>query len=70
MRYNNRFFATAAEAKAFKKEHGGVFMHMTNRSKWKTKMDFVAEMEVALDARGEVVDPEKTPYCVAWNEKN
>ena len=68
MRYNNRFFETEAEAKAFKKSHGGVLRHMTKRSKTDTKMDFMAEMVVAMDARGERIDPEKTPYCVAWNE--
>lgn len=69
MRYNNRFFETRDDAKAFQKEHGGVFLSMTPRSHSSTKMEFHAEMMVALDARGEHVDPEKTPYCVAWNER-
>lgn len=68
MRYNNKFFQTEAEAKAFRKEHGGVLLHCTPRSHSSTKMEFHAEMMVAMDARGEQVDPEKTPYCVAWNE--
>jgi len=27
-------------------------------------------MMVAWDARREAVDAEKTPYCVAWNERD
>lgn len=67
--YNNRFFATEQEAKAFKKQHGGVLIHVTPRSRLETRRNFSAEMAVAYDARGEVVDKEKTPYCVAWNER-
>ena len=66
MRYNNKFFTTKEEAKAFQKQHGGVFYSCVPRSKH--KIDFAAEMAVAWDARREAVDPEKTPYCVAWNE--
>lgn len=66
--YNNKFFETEAEAKAFRRDHGGVLLHMTPRSKRETKLDFMAEVAVAMDARGERIDPEKTPYCVAWNE--
>ena len=69
MRYNNRFFATEQDAKAFKKQHGGVLIHITPRSRMETRRNFAAEMAVAYDARGEVVDKDKTPYCVAWNEK-
>ena len=68
MRYNNKFFTTKEEAKAFQKQHGGVFYAITPRSRTETKRNFAAEMAVALDARREAVDPEKTPYCVAWNE--
>ena len=68
MRYNNRFFKTEEEAKAFKKEHGGHMIHVTPRSRLETRRDFAAEMAVAYDARGEVVDKLETPYCVAWNE--
>ena len=67
--YNNRFFATAQEAKTFKKQHGGVLLHITPRSRLETRRSFAAEMAVAYDARGEVVDKDKTPYCVAWNER-
>ena len=66
MRYNNRFFSTKDEAKAFQKKHGGAMYSSTPRSR--TKKDFQVEMAVALDARAEVIDPDKTPYCVAWNE--
>jgi len=68
MRYNNKFFETKEEAKAFQKQHGGVFYAITPRSRTETKLNFQAEMAVAYDARGERVDPEKTPFCVAWNE--
>lgn len=64
--YNNKFFKTREEAKAFQKEHGGAMYSYTPRSK--TKRDFQCEMAVAFDARMEVVDINKTPYCVAWNE--
>lgn len=66
--YNNRFFTTEAEAKAFRKQHGGALLHVTPRSHRETKRDFAAEMAVAYDARGEVVDPQVTPWCVAWRE--
>lgn len=65
--YTNKFFETEAEAKAFRKAHGGVLLSMTPRSHTSTKMEFHAEMLIAQDARGEIIDPEKTPYCVAWN---
>ena len=69
MRYNNKFFSTQEEAKAFQKQHGGVLLHVTPRSHFNTRRYFAAEMAVAYNARGEVVDKEKTPYCVAWNER-
>lgn len=68
--YNNRFFKTEEEAKAFRKQHGGALLHVTKRSHRQTKRDFSDEMSIAYDARGEVVNPEETPWCVAWNEKN
>ena len=69
MKYNNRFFKTEEEAKAFRKQrHGGVLLHLTPRSRKETKMDFYAEMAVAWDARQEEIDPVVTPWCVAWNE--
>ena len=67
MRYDNKFFSNETQAKAFKKQHGGVLLHVTPRSRAETKLNFQAEMAVAYDARGEIVDPEKTPWCVAWN---
>lgn len=67
--YNNKFFKTEAEAKEFRKEHGGALLHMTKRSHKETKRNFAAEMSVAYDARSEVVNPEETPWCVAWTEK-
>ena len=67
--YNNRFFATEQEAKTFKKQHGGALLHITPRSRLETRRNFAAEMAIALDARGEIVDKDKTPYCVAWNER-
>lgn len=67
--YNNRFFETEAEAKAFRKEHGyGALLHITPRSSLDKRLDFFAEIAVARDGRGEVIDWEKTPWCVAWNE--
>ena len=70
MRYNNRFFTTEAEAKAFRKAHGGHLLHLTPRSRRETRLDFLAEIAVARDARGETVDPARTPFCVAWNERD
>ena len=69
MMYNNRFFETLEEAKAFKKQHGGVLISLSPRSRREKRLDFQAEMAVAWDARGEAVDPERTPHCVAWNER-
>jgi len=66
--YNNKFFMTEAEAKAFRKEHGGRLLHLTPRCRRDTKLDFYAEVAIAYDARGEHVDPTITPWCVAWNE--
>ena len=66
VKYNNRFFKTREEAKAFQKENGGVIYSHVPYSR--TKRDFLYEMAVALDARGEIVDKVKTPFCVAWNE--
>ena len=64
--YNNKFFRTREEAKSFQQEHGGAIYSCTPRSK--TKRDYNAEMTVAFDARREIVDMNKTPWCVAWNE--
>ena len=64
--YNNKFFKTREEAKVFQKEHGGAIYSCTPHSK--TKRDYNAEMTVAFDARREIVDMNKTPWCVAWNE--
>ena len=69
MRFNNKFFATEAEAKAFQKAHGGQLIALKQRSRKETRANFAAEMMVAYDARGEVVDKDKTPFCVAWNEQ-
>lgn len=68
MTYNNKFFHTREEAKAFQKDHGGVIYSHTPHSR--TKRDFRAEMTVAFDARHEIVDINKTPWVVAWNEIN
>ena len=67
MRYNNKFFETKEQAKAFQEEHGGVLYSWVPRSR--TKIDYFVELLVALDARGEQVDREKMPYVVAWNER-
>lgn len=64
--YNNKFFKTREEAKAFQKEHGGAIYSDTPKSK--TKRGFRTEMTVAFDGRMEVVNPNETPWCVAWNE--
>lgn len=71
MRYNNRFFKTEEEAKAFRKARkGGVILHLTPRSRRETRRDFYAEMAVAWDARREEIDPNVTPWCIAWNERD
>ena len=69
MRFNNKFFATEEEAKVFQKAHGGQLIALKKRSRKETRANFAAEMMVAYDARGEVVDKDKTPFCVAWNER-
>ena len=69
MRYNNKFFTTEAEAKTFKKERGGgVLLKWNPNGRKEKKLDFLAECAVALDARMEAVNPDETPFCVAWNE--
>lgn len=68
MRYNNKFFHTREEAKAFQKEHGGAIYSYTPHSK--TRADFRVEMAIAYDARMEVVNTSQTPWCVAWNESD
>ena len=66
--YNNKFFSARDDALAFKKEHGGVLIELTPRGPKATRARFMAEIAVAMDARGERVNPAKTPFCVAWNE--
>lgn len=66
--FNNKFFTTQKEAMEFKKKHGGVLIELKPTSHQATRQRFMAEMAVAMDARGERVDPAKTPFCVAWNE--
>ena len=71
MRYNNRFFKTEEEAKAFKKERGGgVLLKWNPKGRKEKKLDFLAECAVALDARMEAVNPDEKPFCVAWNERS
>ena len=36
--YNNKFFATEEAAKAFRKQHGGVLLHVTPRSRDQEKL--------------------------------
>ena len=66
MTYNNKFFHTREDAKAFQREHGGALYSSLPRSR--TKREFQDEIAVALDARNEVVNIHETPWCVAWNE--
>ena len=67
--FNNKFFQTKDEALAFKEERGGgVLIELKPGSRAETRQRFMVEMAVAMDARGEKVDPAKTPFCVAWNE--
>ena len=69
MVYNNKFFETKEEAQKFKKEKGyGIIYSGAKHSK--TKHQFTIETLIAFDARGEVIDPKKTPWCVAWNESH
>lgn len=68
VRYNNRFFGTREDAMAFKRRHGGVLITWNPKGHKEGKINFLAEAAVALDARGEVIDPDQTPFCVAWNE--
>lgn len=70
MRYNNKFFKSETEAKAFKKQRGGgVLLHWNPKGRKENKLSFLAECAVALDARMEPINPDETPWCVAWNEK-
>ena len=69
MKYNNRFFSNEDEAKAFKKSHGGTLIALKPKSRKETRAAFAAEVMVAYDARGEIVDKDATPFCVAWNER-
>ena len=66
MAYNNRFFRTREEAKAFQREHGGAVYSCAPRSS--TNDDYRVEVAVAYDGRREIVDVTETPWCVAWNE--
>jgi hypothetical protein len=68
MKYNNKFFSTESEAKAFQKSHGGRLIALKPNSRKATRGEFACEMMVAFDARGEVIDKDATPFCVAWNE--
>ena len=65
--FNNKFFATKEAAKVFQKQNkrGKLLMYSE-----KSRPNFEAEMMVAAQRRGEVVFPDETPYCVAWNESN
>jgi len=63
--YHNKFFKTLEDARAFQRIHGGALYSNVPHSR--TKQDYKAEMAVALDARQEVVNPEDTPFVVAWN---
>ena len=70
MRYNNKFFQTEEEAKAFKKARGGgVLLNWNPKGHKSKKLEFLSECVVALDARMEAINPDETPWCVAWNEK-
>ena len=66
--YCNKFFSKESDAKEFKKIHGGVLIKFPKR-RCESLYDFRAEMQVAFDSRGEIVNPAATPYCVSWNEK-
>lgn len=67
--FNNKFFVTKDEALSFKEERGGgVLIELKPSCHKEIRLRFMAEMAVAMDARGEQVDPAKTPFCVAWNE--
>lgn len=65
--FNNKFFDTKEAAKAFQKQNkrGKLLVYKKSRPGC-----FEAEIMVAAQRRGEVVFPEETPYCVAWNEVN
>ena len=69
MMYDNKFFKTVEEAKAYKRENkcGGVLIELKPRCRKNTRRWFEYEMAVAYDARGERVNPEETPVCLAWN---
>lgn len=67
MIYNNKFFKTREDAKAFQKQNGGVLIQMPKRDCERMR-SFRAEMAVAWDARRERINPFETPYVVAWNE--
>ena len=69
MMYNNKFFSTEQDAKAFQKSHGGQLIALRPKSRKETRAAFAAECMVAYDARGEIVNKDETPFCVAWNER-
>lgn len=57
-------FKTEAEAKAFKKEHGG--MITTAYTKTGRKSSTYNDYMFAVHLGG--LDAEQYPYCVQWNE--
>lgn len=62
MIYAHKFFDTKKGAKAFQKEHGGVFYSNAPRSH--TKQDYLVEAAMA----GMTEEQRKNrPFCVAWN---
>lgn len=69
MVYNNKFFTTKEEAQKFRREkgYGAIYSGAKNS---KTRHQFTIETLIAFDARGEIIDPKKTPWCVAWNESH
>lgn len=68
--FNNKFFSTKEAAKAFQKQNKRGKLLVYNPLDKKSRPAFEAELIVAAQRRGEVVFPEETPYCVAWNEVN
>ena len=69
MKYDNMFFETVEDAKSYMRENKckGVLIELKPRCRKNTRYWFEYEMTVALNARGEKVDPAVTPVCLAWN---
>lgn len=65
--YCSKFFETKEDARDFQKAHGYGALY-SNVPRSKTKDDYATELQIARYC-GRSIDPEVTPYCIAWNER-